>query len=438
MMRLALGLSLLLSCSSPVVLFADQDPQRPDEDTKPTKEKTSGLYGNRVAKSSLTPEGGSAATEEAVLAALKWLERHQHPDGHWSSHTFFQGNCKNPNAYAEEKLGFEGFDVGVTGLAMLAFLGTGHTHKAGTFPEFRVVMKKAMHWMLQQQKHEQIDSKKNGVFGSTDRQEWIYNHAIATLAMSELLCVSRDTVQLAYGVKAATQYCLLAQNDSFGWKYQYQGGRNDTSVTGWMLLALQAAEACSDAGLIKGIEPKTYGRSIAGAFNWMDRATSMLSGIVGYEAPGDEGSRLQKVHPDPYPFSKRLSSMSAVAVFCRLIAAQSRKSDAVKKSVDILTKQMPRWARARDKRLSTINFYYWYYGTCAMFQYGGPKWRQWNDAMQEALLPAQIMGTDKDGSWDPIGEWGVAGGRVYSTAMAAMSLEVYYRYERQPEVAAPK
>jgi hypothetical protein len=38
-----------------------------------------------------------------------------------------------------------------------------------------------------------------------------------------------------------------------------------------------------------------------------------------------------------------------------------------------------------------------------------------------------------DGSWDPIGEWGISGGRVYSTALGAMTLEVYYRFERQQE-----
>ncbi len=36
---------------------------------------------------------------------------------------------------------------------------------------------------------------------------------------------------------------------------------------------------------------------------------------------------------------------------------------------------------------------------------------------------------DKIGSWSPAGaKWGSSGGRVYATAMAVLSLEVYYRY----------
>ena len=36
----------------------------------------------------------------------------------------------------------------------------------------------------------------------------------------------------------------------------------------------------------------------------------------------------------------------------------------------------------------------------------------------------------RTGSWDPIDRWGDDGGRVYSTAVLAMCLEVYYRYDK--------
>ena len=34
-----------------------------------------------------------------------------------------------------------------------------------------------------------------------------------------------------------------------------------------------------------------------------------------------------------------------------------------------------------------------------------------------------------NGSWDPVDRWGFEGGRVYATAINALTLEVYYRYD---------
>ena len=53
--------------------------------------------------------------------------------------------------------------------------------------------------------------------------------------------------------------------------------------------------------------------------------------------------------------------------------------------------------------------------------------------MKPAIVDSQRRepGRDERGSWDAVGPWGADGGRVYSTALGAMTLEVYYRYERK-------
>ena len=112
----------------------------------------------------------------------------------------------------------------------------------------------------------------------------------------------------------------------------------------------------------------------------------------------------------------------------------SLKTQQIRKGVNLLMREPPLWKEQKGRVLSTINLYYWYYGSYAVFQFGGPTWKKWNDAMQKALLSSQRQGGDEDGSWDPIGEWGIAGGRVYSTAIGAMTLEVYYRFRRAQEV----
>jgi len=75
-----------------------------------------------------------------------------------------------------------------------------------------------------------------------------------------------------------------------------------------------------------------------------------------------------------------------------------------------------------------VNMYYWYYGTMAMYLSGGQEWDRWNQQMKATLLDSQVTNGANQGSWEPNGLWAGYGGRTYSTAMAALTLEVYYRY----------
>ncbi|MGE3164681.1 MAG: prenyltransferase/squalene oxidase repeat-containing protein [Planctomycetota bacterium] len=393
-------------------------------------------YGNRSGRGSLSREGGNKATEAAVLAALHWLRRHQHPDGHWSG-ADFRHQCDDPSkpcAMADEGYsdgrGFADHDVGLTGLAMLAFLGYAHTHRDGEVREFRTVMKRAMDWMLAQQVMKDGENPDHvGRYGPTTAEEWMYSHAIATMAMGELLFLSQDRLKLRRSVEAATHFCMASQNEGFGWKYKYKGGTNDTSVTGWMVLALKTSKSCAALRLVNTDKEK-FTQHFDWALAWFARSTAKISGRTGYEAPGDAGSKLLTGYPEPYPFSKEPSCMTAVALLCRLFAGENHRSDDIKKGVSVLAQEPPTWARQRGKQMSKINMYYWYYATYAMFQYGGQAWKDWNLAMQAALLPNQRRLGCEDGSWDPVGEWGLAGGRVYATAINAMTLEVYYRFQR--------
>ena len=90
--------------------------------------------------------------------------------------------------------------------------------------------------------------------------------------------------------------------------------------------------------------------------------------------------------------------------------------------------QLPTW----NTDDGSIDMYYWYYGSLALFQVGGESWRKWNKAMVPAIVKSQhpLNSGRRTGSWDPVGPWGHDGGRVYSTAVQVMCLEVYYRYGR--------
>jgi hypothetical protein len=82
--------------------------------------------------------------------------------------------------------------------------------------------------------------------------------------------------------------------------------------------------------------------------------------------------------------------------------------------------------------------YYWYYATLVLHhrhaqnERAGEAWKKWNDAMSTAIVSTQVTDGRNAGSWDTNTIWGGYGGRIYTTAMATMCLEVYYRYAPMP------
>ena len=74
------------------------------------------------------------------------------------------------------------------------------------------------------------------------------------------------------------------------------------------------------------------------------------------------------------------------------------------------------------------NFYYWYYGTLSLFHLQGKPWERWNTALKPELVELQRHDGGLAGSWDPNTVWGGYGGRVYTTSLATLCLEIYYRY----------
>jgi hypothetical protein len=369
-------------------------------------------YRYRHSKEFLRLEGGSPGTESAVTAALRWLHFHQDKDGRWDQDGFDK-NCETRNSPKCDGKGTSQYDVGVTGLALLAFMGSGYTHRVGDFKE---TVKGGLDWLVSQQ-------QKDGSFGERNVESWIYNHAIATQALCEAYALTRDP-KLKKPCEKAVEFIIKAQNKDLGWKYKVGSGRNDTSVTGWMVLALHAAKT---AGFT------VPDSAFKGALAWFDRATNTAS-KCGYMRPGDDGTLVlkpgAKIQSPDYHYWAKLPAMTGVSVFCRILLGQKRTEKKITKGVDILMANLPNWNKPKNTK---VDFYYWFFGTYAMFQYGDKKRYKrykWNTAMKKALLDTQRIGGCPDGSWDPAGKWGMVGGRVYATAINCLTLEVYYRYAR--------
>jgi len=199
-----------------------------------------GAYGQRWGKGSLAREGGSPGTESAVTAALRWLHFHQDKNGQWDQDGF-QKNCDTRKSAACDGQGTSQYDVANSSLALLAFLGNGHTHRVGLFKK---TVKRGLDWLVGQQQGD-------GSLGPRLAESWIYNHAIGTMALCEAYAVTRD-YRLKGPAQKAVDFIRTAQNPGLGWKYEPQNGRNDTSVTGWMVLALKAAKTAEAVPLLAG------------------------------------------------------------------------------------------------------------------------------------------------------------------------------------------
>jgi hypothetical protein len=77
------------------------------------------------------------------------------------------------------------------------------------------------------------------------------------------------------------------------------------------------------------------------------------------------------------------------------------------------------------------NIYGLYYATLAAFQQQGAFWGKWNPMMKQVLTETQINDPKSPlrGSWTPQNDHtGSQGGRVMTSALMTLCLEVYYRY----------
>ena len=337
--------------------------------------------------------GGSRATENGVDSALHWLAYHQEADGHWDA-----------KKYASEQK----TDTAVTGLALLAFLGAGHTEKVG---EYKDNVKRAVEWLKSKQDADGL------VWDTTDagaHRGQGYPGAIATLALAEAAGMGNIPATREAAQKAINYCTEKHQNgegsDRMGWRYHPKDG-GDLSVTGWFTMAMKSAKV---AGL--HVEPAAFD----GAIKFLDSVEKKdaAGGNTGYGPASTYGYTATEPHEST---GHRLT---AIGNLCRQFLGW--KKEDLQASVEgfVAKGGIPDYGANGEK----VDMYYWYYGTLCVFQQGGDLWKRWNEGMKKALTDNQAKQGDEAGSWAPVGSFKDEWGRVGQTALSALCLEVYYRY----------
>ncbi|MEI8371445.1 MAG: hypothetical protein WCJ35_01290 [Planctomycetota bacterium] len=328
--------------------------------------------------------GGSKETEAAVLAALQWLAANQSEDGRWEARRNGAGRETTPDGRSRPNAGADA-DTGMTGLALLAMLGAGNTHLRGAYPEN---VRHGLNFLLQSQ------DAQGCLSGSADHYAAMYCHAIATFALGEAYGMTGER-RLEQPLRRAINYTIAAQDPyGGGWRYKPHDA-GDTSQLGWQFMALRSAET---AGIPM---PETTRQGI---IRYLQSVASHGNGGLASYRPLEPPNR----------------TMTAEAMLCWQFLGLSREHPACDEAANYLLSAPPGVGRT--------NFYYWYYGTLVMHHFQGDGWQRWNTAVATQLVGLQNKEGPLAGSWDPDSVWGGYGGRIYSTALGAMCLEVYYRF----------
>ena len=356
--------------------------------------------------------GASAGSEESVERALAWLARHQDQDGRWDAATGrdaegrpvageddFTVHCP-PGEICFGTCHYWEADTAMTGLALLSYLGAGYTHLEGKHAS---TVERGLKFLMASQ-------KPSGDLRGASLAVGMYCHAMASLALCEAYALTGDETLRGPAERAVRFLVRGRAADGMSWRYEPGAPTGDTSILGWVILVLKSA---------KEIGFEVPDSVPTGAERWLRLVSSGRDGGLAAYQPGQPVT----------------ATMTAEAWVCRQFLGVGGPGPSSAEAAVHLLEHPPS---------EEFNIYYWYYATLGMYQYGGSAWLKWNAELRDQLVSRQRVEGHQAGSWDPDeSRWGRYGGRVYTTALATLTLEVYYRYLRLydepglPPVIAP-
>jgi hypothetical protein len=346
---------------------------------------TGGGFGGRTnTKQMASQNGGGADTEQAVEAALAWFIEHQMPDGGWSfdfkACPSCKGQCRNSGetAFLKDRLA-------PTTLALLPLLGKGYTHTAGPY---KGQIERGLAFLVGLVNQTKGQLYKAGTAGG------MYSQGLAGIVLAESYAMTQDQ-RLAVPAQVVLNSIMECQNPvNGGWQYQPKKG-GDTSVLGWQLMALKSGHMAH-----LQVNPLTVKK----ASEFLDSVQGDEYGATyGYTSPGNGGGT------------------TPAGLLCRMYLGWKKDHPGIEKGT----------AAVAAKWKPNGSLYMNYYATQVLHHMEGDMWLSWNEKMKALLLPTQCKSGHEKGSWQE----GVdkdhgsrVAGRLYTTSLATMMLEAYYRH----------
>ncbi len=369
---------------------------------------------------------GDAATEAAVMKALRWLKATQSPDGSWGTRPEF-GLKKGMDKAAG------------AGFAILTFLAHGETPAS---KEFGPTVQKALDYLINsvyvvKGKDGKPAKDPNGntpyirMSGAGGSE---YGFLIGTYALCEAYGMTKNPNAREAAEKTLGRI-ISGQTATGGWNYNMaritKDGPDDISFGGWAMQALKA-------GKMAGIHLPGMEECVKKAVNCLKKRNySEKAGFVYRATTNHKGGT---------------GGLAGVGCLAMQLLGYARDKE-VANALNV----MRDWQPSLDKEYSYAPGgtrhnpqYYCYYAAQCKYQAGMCKdatpanftlWKKWNAEMKALYTKTVITVTDKAGQPvtvkdpagkdRPIGRWENKDHYNYDvmgTCLAALQLMVYYRY----------
>jgi len=299
--------------------------------------------------------------------------------------------------------------VAATALAILAFLSAGYTNR-GDHP-FAPVVHRAAAWLKGTAQHD------DGLVLLSSHATWLWDHALATLALVELYGTTESKLYREPAVRAL-QALVRHRGAARGtWSSEDHAGDVEEALTLWAALPLLAAKFVHEDQARHGTPPglPIYADEIAGVLTWIakhtDPETRLLRLGARHEHPGLPGS------------SQR--GLQALALWVRVSACRDPLSeDPLARGRTALRRLPDTW----DPGAHVDPVFTWA-ATKALAACGGDAWKRWDADALPGLV--ETRGQEGEpcgtrGSWAPAGELGRATGRVGTTALLFLAQGAFY------------
>ena len=386
--------------------------------------------------------GGSPASEAAIERGLLWLARHQAANGAWS---FEHPHCIDPfgrpsqQCLCRTKGYIDGHTKASTSIALLPFLGAGNTHLDGPYKEVVYRGLEQLKTILDIELKELHPD--NPDFVSTFSGD-LYGYGITALVMAEAFGMTDDPDLERY-VNALAVFLARHQHPLGGWRYEL-GQPGDITVTGWQVVALkssQLAGAAVHSDIFRQADKFLDSLTPPAPLSRRGRAQVVANKIGGLDRD-----------PTRYHYLASFANSttrepgectSAVGLLCRLYTGWNSNDPRLLQGVNQLLQ-----SNTHPALLLYRNFYL----AQILLHIDHPAWEQWNRRNRDYLVQMQVTETTRMNQRNPafgsppceIGSWYLTNpngttknvirdrhlapaGRLAHTALAILTLEVYYR-----------